>query len=188
MLSIIYALRSILSIRSELNQSGFKSAFELGFPPNNSYHMIQCTHSLYSLAITVFVSVCRFEEKYKMDDLEFPGFINFSPVDSDGYPMLGDVGTTVTNGLCSQLNHLPSAYWLLTAVQALIQNIIINSVRWPFKYFHPFIPQENSPVPEWYHTFWNSRRIQWRRGLVMTQLISTSRRCASSRIQMAPLW
>ena len=129
MLSLIYALRSILTIRSELNQSGFKSAFELGFPPNNSYHMIQCTHSPNSLTLTVFVYVCRIEEKYKMDDLEFPGFINFSPVDSDGYPMLGDVGTTVTNGLCSQLNHLPSAYWLLTAVQALIQNFIINSVR-----------------------------------------------------------
>ena len=35
------------------------------------------------------------------DDLDFSGFINFCGVDRDGYPMLADVATAVTNGLCS---------------------------------------------------------------------------------------
>ena len=47
--------------------------------------------------------------------MDFSGFINFCGVDRDGYPMLADAATAVTNGLCSSLNQPSTAYWLLTA-------------------------------------------------------------------------
>ena len=62
------------------------------------------------------------KHKWGKDDLDFSGFINFYAVDSDGYPMLADVATAVTNGLCSSLNLPSTAYWLLTAPRTLIQS------------------------------------------------------------------
>ena len=49
-------------------------------------------------------------QRHTEDDLDFSSFINFVRVDSDGYQMLADVATALTNCLFSFPNHLTAAY------------------------------------------------------------------------------
>ena len=80
--------------------------------------------NMHKKGVKQFPCLCvEFIRKHKCreDDLDFSCFINFCLVDSDGYPMLAHAATAVTNGLCSLLNHPSTAYWLLTALQTLIQ-------------------------------------------------------------------
>ena len=69
-------------------------------------------HLQFLLIASCYVILCyeRVSQKHTEDDLDFSCFINCVGVDSDGYQMLADVATALTNCLFSFPNHLTAAY------------------------------------------------------------------------------
>ena len=64
------------------------------------------------LIASCYVMLCyeTVSQRHTEDDLDFSSFINCVGVDSDGYQMLADVATALTNCLFSFPNHLTAAY------------------------------------------------------------------------------
>ena len=69
-------------------------------------------HLQFLLIAICYVMLCyeTVSQKHTEDDLDFSSFINCVGVDSDGYQMLADVATALTNCLFSFPNHLTAAY------------------------------------------------------------------------------
>ena len=64
------------------------------------------------LIASCYVMLCyeTVSQRRTEDDLDFSSFINCVGVDSDGYQMLADVATALTNCLFFFPNHLTAAY------------------------------------------------------------------------------
>ena len=69
-------------------------------------------HLQFLLIASCYIMLCyeTVSQKHTEDDLDFSSFINCVGVDSDGYQMLADVATALTNCLFSFPNHLTAAY------------------------------------------------------------------------------